>query len=123
MHVHPRSGAVVPVLLAMVLAAACARPAAAADDASPPLPASRWRAFQTGAVRADRLEHASLAMTIGLGAGLATGRPAAAILSASALGFGKELMDAGSDRFDWGDLAADLVGAGLAGLGTHALFR
>ncbi len=111
-------------MLACVLAALAA-PAATvrAEPADPPLPGPHWRAFQTGMFREDRLQHASLALTLGAGAGLASRSPGVAIVAAAALGFGKECVDAGTDRFDWGDLAADLAGAGVAGLVTHSLFR
>jgi hypothetical protein len=109
------------VCLALALSTGVA-PARAADEA-PPLPDSRWRAFQTGVLRADRLQHASLAFTLGLGAGIAGREPAGAFAAAAGLGLVKELVDRRADRFDWGDLAADFAGAGLAALATRSLER
>jgi hypothetical protein len=94
-----------------------------AASTDPPLPDPKWRTFQTGAVRADRLQHASLGFTIGLGVGLVTRRPAVAFTSSIALGLAKEVLDAQSHHFDWGDLAADLAGAGLSALATASLHR
>lgn len=76
------------------------------------------RAWQTGLLRPDRIEHASLAFTIGLGTGLATRKPAAAILVPATLGFGKEIADRRGTGFDIVDLAADLLGAAAAGVLT-----
>ena len=73
-----------------------------------------------GAIAPDRLQHASFSFAAGLAIGLVSERPAAAGGGAAALGVGKELMD---DRFDVGDLVADLLGAALAALATHALRR
>jgi len=106
---------------ALLLCAACAAPLRA--DESPPLPASRWRAFQTGALRADRIQHASLAFTAGLGAGIAGAKPAGAFGVAAGLGLFKELVDLGGSGFDWLDLAAGLAGAGGAALATRSLER
>lgn len=79
------------------------------------IPPPGVRAWQTGLLRADRLEHASLAFTIGLGAGLATKKPAAAFAVPATLGLGKEIADRRGSGFDLVDLAADLVGAAAAG--------
>ena len=105
------------VLLALVLAGP---PARAQDAAAPQPPPARVRAWQTGLLRPDRLEHASLSFTLGLGAGLVSRRPGAA---AAALGVGllKEVRDRGHGGFDPVDLLADALGAGLAALATHAL--
>ncbi len=73
------------------------------------------RAWQTGLLRSDRLEHASLALTLGLGVGTATRRPGAAIAVPAVLGLAKEILDARHSEFDVVDLAADLVGAAAAG--------
>lgn len=111
---------------ALVVALACASRAdvaRAAEDARPPLPDARWRAAQTGALRADRLQHASLAFTLGLGAGIAGSEPAGAFAAAAGLGLIKEIADARTDRFDWTDLGADLAGAALAALATRSLMR
>jgi len=73
------------------------------------------RAWQTGLLRSDRLEHASLAFTIGLGVGVATRKPAVAVIVPAVLGLGKEIADSRHSGFDVVDLAADLVGAAAAG--------
>ena len=81
------------------------------------------RAWQTGLLRSDRLEHASLAFTLGLGVGLLSRQPAAAAGTARGLGLAKELRDSRDTGFDPVDLAADAIGAGLAALTLHALTR
>jgi hypothetical protein len=81
------------------------------------------RAWQTGLLRPDRLEHASLAFSIGLGVGLLTREPAVAGGGALALGLAKEIRDRPHGGFDPLDLAADFVGAALAALTTRALER
>jgi hypothetical protein len=111
----------VAVCLALALSVHAAPTRAA--DVAPPLPETRWRAFQTGALRADRLQHASLAFTLGLGAGITGREPAGAFAAAAGLGLVKELVDRRAGHFDWGDLAADLAGAGFAALATRSLAR
>ncbi|HTK30542.1 MAG TPA: hypothetical protein VL332_01160 [Candidatus Saccharimonadaceae bacterium] len=64
---------------------------------------------------ADKWQHASLALSLGVGAGLVTRRTAPAVVVPAVLGLAKELRDTRHTRFDPLDLAADLVGAGLAG--------
>ena len=81
------------------------------------------RAAQTGVPGPDRLRHASLALTLGLGAGILTEEPAAAALVPALLGLGKEIVDRRRDRFDTLDLAADLAGAVLAAVLTAQLSR
>lgn len=71
-----------------------------------------------GLVRADRLVHASLAMALGVGVGIATREPAAGAGTAVSLALAKELFD---HRFDRGDLAAGVLGAGLAWLIVAAI--
>jgi hypothetical protein len=108
------------VLLAVAcLAAAATTPARATppDSLAPPPAVRRW---QTGALPADRLQHASLAFGAGLGLGLVTREPLAAGLGAMVAGFLKEALD---PRVDAGDLAADALGAGLAAWATAALRR
>jgi hypothetical protein len=78
------------------------------------LPTAEVRAWQTGLLRPDRLEHGALAFTLGLGTGLATKKPAAAFLVPAVLGLGKEIADRHGTGFDLVDLAADLLGAGAA---------
>jgi hypothetical protein len=103
--------------------ALCATAATAGPAASPPLPPPAVRAWQTGLLRPDRLEHASLAFTLGLGAGLLSQRPAAAAASALAFGLAKEVRDRRHGGFDRVDLAADAIGAALAAVATRAAGR
>ncbi len=114
-----RAPGTIPIVLPLLLACCVT---AHAQDAVPTPPSPQVRAWQTGALRPDRLQHASLALTLGLGSGLATRRPAVAASSALALGVLKELRDRRTGgRFDRGDLLADAFGAALAALATHAL--
>lgn len=78
------------------------------------------RRLLAGAMRPDRLSHASMALAIGVGAGLAIRDPATGAAVVLPLALAKELMD---DRFDRGDLAAGITGAGLAWLIVAALTR
>ena len=89
------------------------------------LPAPQVRAWQTGLLRPDRLQHASLAWTLGLGAGLATREPAAAFAAPAVLGLAKEIADARErgKGFDRIDLLADLLGAAAAGWVTRGWRR
>jgi hypothetical protein len=84
---------------------------------------AKVRAWQTGILAPDKLEHASLSFTSGLMIGVATREPAAAFGGAAVLGLGKELWDRRRTHFDRGDLAADLLGAVAATLITRALER
>jgi hypothetical protein len=97
--------------------------ATAAPIAAPPLPPSTIRAWQTGLLRPDRLEHASFAFTLGLGVGLLSRQPAGAAASALTLGLAKEVRDRRHGGFDLVDLAADAIGAGLAAVATRAVAR
>lgn len=122
-RVTPPPGArrrVTPLVLAgalvLLFGAGTARADAAADSA-------RVRAWQTGTLGPDRLQHASLSFAIGLGAGLATDSPAAGAGIALGLGLAKELLDRRGPGFDRGDLLADALGAALAALATAALNR
>lgn len=83
--------------------------------------AATTRAWQTGSIAPDKLEHVSLAFTSGLALGVVTREPAAAVAGALALGLAKELWDRRRTRFDPADLAADAVGALGAGFATRAL--
>ncbi len=88
-----------------------------AARAAPParaLPAAEVRAWQTGLLRPDRLEHLSLSWTIGLAVGFLTRRPEAALGSVAAIGLAKEIADRNTTDFDGVDLAADLVGGASA---------
>jgi hypothetical protein len=111
----------------LVLAAALAVPARAESPAdstqAPAFGSERVRGWQTGALRPDRLQHASLSFALGLGAGLATDSPAASAGFALSLGVAKELVDAGGSGFDAADLLADAAGAALAAWAVHALRR
>ena len=97
--------------------------APAGPVASPPLPPPAARAWQTGLLRPDRLEHVSFAFTLGLGVGLLSRQPASAAASACALGLVKEIRDRRHGGFDPVDLAADALGAGLAAVATRAATR
>lgn len=77
--------------------------------------------FASARLRPDRLQHASLAFSVGLGAGLASGNASAAFGTGLGLGLGKELLDRNGSGFDAGDLLADAVGASLALLAIRAL--
>jgi hypothetical protein len=79
--------------------------------------------FSSIAGRPDRLQHASLAFAIGLGAGIITRREGAALGVGLGLGVVKEVLDRNGTGFDPGDLAADAVGVGLATLVVTALER
>lgn len=93
-------------------------------SAGPAVPDARVRAWQTGAIGADRVQHASITLALGTGLGIATREPAAAFGGALAVGIVKELLDARrGGRFDLGDLAADAAGAAGAATLTHALGR
>lgn len=79
------------------------------------------RAWQTGLLRPDRLEHASLSFTLTAALILATRDHAAAAAGALAFGLGKELWDArGSSGFDVIDLSADGAGVTLALIAVRA---
>lgn len=107
-------------LIALLIAVA---PARATEDARREPPPARVRAWQTGALAPDRLQHASLAFSCGLAIGILTREPIAAGGGALALGVSKEIADLRHDRFDRGDLLADLVGASFAALATARLRR
>ena len=79
-------------------------------------PAPRVRAWQVGLVRGDRLEHASLSFALTAALIIATRNRGASAATALAFGFGKELWDRRTSRFDPVDLTADAVGVGLATL-------
>jgi len=108
-----------PLLLLLVLWPASAGAAAAPDSLPPPA----VRTWQAGLLRSDRLEHASLAFTLGLGLGLLSRRPATAAAGALGIGFAKEVRDRRHGGFDPVDLAADALGAGAAAFATRSLTR
>jgi len=66
-------------------------------------------------VRADRLQHASLAFASGVAIGVVTDEPLAGASGAFALGLAKEWFDRRGSGFDGVDLLADAIGAALAG--------
>ena len=83
---------------------------ALAADLPPGAPVPAW---QRGLLRADRLEHASLSLTIATGLAI-TGRDRADSFAFTlALGVLKELHDRRHGEFDPVDLSADAVGAAL----------
>jgi hypothetical protein len=90
--------------------------AASAATAAPAAPDSVARPSTPGVFRADRLQHASLALTLGVGSGLASRRAAVAFAVPIGLGLVKEAHDRRVTRFDLTDLAADVAGAALAAL-------
>ena len=109
------------VLLLTLLLRLGVGPACAAPDPSPPLPPPEVRVWQTGLLRPDRLEHASFAFTVGLGAGLLSRQPAGAAAGALALGLAKEIRDRRHGGFDVVDLAADAIGAVVSAVASRAL--
>jgi len=112
------------LIAATLFAVLCLPVGVRAEEAGAPVPPPpSVRAWQTGLLREDRLEHASLSFTVGLGAGFLSRRPAAAVGGALALGLAKELRDRRHGGFDPVDLLADALGAGLAALATHVLER
>jgi len=94
-------------------------PSAPAGD----LPAEERRAWQTGLLRPDRLQHTSLAMTSGLMIGATTREPVWAATGAMTLGLAKEFMDIGGTGFDAVDLVADLIGALASAAATSLMTR
>ena len=81
------------------------------------------RAWQTGALAPDKLEHVSLSFTGGLALGVFSRQPATACGGALLFGLAKELADRRHSSFDPGDLVADTLGALLAGFATRSLER
>ena len=101
--------------LAPGIAAAAEDPLPApATSELPLLPEPRVRAWQTGLLRPDRVQHASLSLTLGLSFGLVTREPAAAVAGSLSLGVLKELWDMRRSRFDVVDLCADALGTAVA---------
>ena len=114
------------LVLGLVLCiASFARAGVVADttrEAREGLPPPGEQARQTGALAPDKLQHFSLALSLGLAFGIMTGEPAAAG-GAAVLALGKEVADRRNGRFDRGDLLAGLLGAGCAALLVSALER
>lgn len=110
------------VLLVIAATLALAAPAArAAPDSLSADP--RVRGWQTGALRADRLQHLSLGFALALGTGLAADSPEAGAAVAIGLALAKEAADRPSTGFDAVDLAAGAAGAALAAWAAAALRR
>ena len=112
-----RGACLVSTWLVLLLSA----PAPGACAGTPALPPARVRAWQTGLLQPDRVQHASLSLTLGLAAGLLSRKPAVAFSTGLGLGLVKEIRDRRHSGFDRADLMADAIGAGLAALVTHAL--
>ena len=106
--------------LAAMPSSARAEPASA-DSAAVPFPAPTVRSWQVGLLRPDRLQHASLSLTVGLAAGLLTRSAAVAGWGSFALGVAKEIYDVRGSGFDAVDLCADAMGAGAAAIATNAV--
>ncbi|MEO5618272.1 MAG: hypothetical protein ABIS67_10905 [Candidatus Eisenbacteria bacterium] len=104
-----------PAWLAMLIVALVPTSPQADSLSVRSLPPPAARQWQTGMLRADRLQHASLAWTLGLGVGLASREPVAAVTVPAVLGLVKEVADARGPGFDRLDLLADLLGAAAAG--------
>jgi hypothetical protein len=95
---------------------------APAPDSAASFPPPATRAVQTGLLRADRMEHLSLSLTLGAGLGAVTRRPSIVAAGTLALGLAKEMRDRRSGSgFDRIDLLADLLGTVLAVAVTRAL--
>jgi hypothetical protein len=126
MRIARAGGALAAVALALLLGgSATARAATAADSARTEpfdLQAAGGHVWQTGALAPDKLQHFSLAFSIGLAFGVMTGEPAATG-GAVVLAFGKEVADRRHGGFSGGDLLAGVLGAGCAYLVSSALER
>jgi len=86
---------------------------AAQADSALAYPPPAVRAWQTGLLRPDRIQHASLSFTLAAGATLVSQQPSASFAGTLAIGLLKEIWDARTTRFDMVDLAADAAGAAL----------
>ena len=86
-------------------------------------PPAEVRAWQTGLLRPDRLQHASLSMTSAVATGVVSRSPASGMLGALALGLAKELWDRHRTGFDPIDLVADAMGAAAGTAAAAALDR
>lgn len=116
---------IVPIACLLASAApARAQDAPAPAPADPPAPPpARVRAWQTGLLRPDRLQHGSLSLTLAFGVGLAADEPVAGFGVALGLGLAKEIRDARHARFDAIDLVADALGATLGAWAARSLTR
>jgi hypothetical protein len=79
------------------------------------------RRWQIGLLRPDRLQHASLALTISLATGLMTREPLVGLAAGLGAGVAKETWDLHRTGFDWVDLAADAVGCAIGTAAAAAL--
>jgi hypothetical protein len=109
------AGIVLAAGLALCLAGAARAQTAADSVRVAPVDLHADHAWQSGPLAPDKLQHFSLAFSLGLAFGIMSGEPAAAG-GAAVLAVGKEVADARRTRFDGMDLAAGLVGAGCAAL-------
>jgi hypothetical protein len=114
------------VILGLVVClAAGARAETVADSTraeASDLPPPSAQAWQAVALAPDKLQHFSLAFSLGLAFGIMTGEPAAAS-GAAALAVAKEVADSRHGSFGKGDLLAGLLGAGCAFFLVGALER
>lgn len=92
----------------------------AAGGAAPP-PLVPHRSWARSVLRPDRLQHASLSLTLGLSVGFLARSPGAGIAAGMSAGVAKELYDLHRTGFDPGDLAADALGVVTAALCVAAL--
>jgi hypothetical protein len=98
-------------------------PAGRASAASPAdsVATERPRSWPVPAPGADKFQHGTLSLTLGIG--IASRSTPLALTGAIAFGVAKELRDRRHTRFDFLDLAADLAGASLAAGITSAILR
>lgn len=95
--------------------------AAPAPGAAVTFPGTQVRRWQVGLLRPDRMQHASLSMTLALAIGVISRQPAAGAAASFACGVAKELWDTRTTGFDAADLAADATGAAVGAFATHAI--
>jgi len=98
-----------------------APPAPAREPEDVSFPAPGVRVWQVGLLRPDRMQHASISMTLALGVGVVTRDAKAGFVTSVAFGLAKELLDMRSTHFDAIDLTADVIGAGVGAFATHAV--
>jgi hypothetical protein len=89
----------------------------------PALPPADVRGWQTALFRPDRVQHASMSLTLALAAGLATRDAAIGLGVSLCLGLAKELHDIGGSGFDPLDLVADTIGAGGGAAAASAVIH
>ena len=109
------AGIVLAAGLALCPAVAARAQTVADSTRVAPIDLRATQGWQQGPLAPDKLQHFSLAFSLGLAFGIMSGEPAAAG-GAAVLAVGKEFADARRTRFDGVDLAAGLVGAGCAAL-------